>query len=141
MVPRNITDDLVQFYHTNFAHFGATKMYNMIANYFAWRGMKTEIRVIIAKCDICQKSKHPNRSYEGDFQSILPPGPSSLAALDVYGPLPKSKQGNRYILVIVDVFSKFTKLYPLRKSITTSCFKCMQKFITRAGSYNRVLTD
>lgn len=141
LVPRSLAGDLVRFYHTKFAHFGATKMYNMIADYFVWRGMKKEIRILIAKCDTCQKSKHPNRNYEGDFQPIIPPGPNNLAAVDLYGPLPKYKYGNKFLLVIVDVFSKLTQFYPLKKPNTNSCFRGMQKFVTEAGPYQRVLTD
>ncbi|CAC5397705.1 unnamed protein product [Mytilus coruscus] len=34
-------------------------------------------------------------------------------ASDIEGPLPTTEQGNRYILVIQDYFTKFTEVYPL----------------------------
>ncbi len=35
-----------------------------------------------------------------------------------YGPLPKSKKGNVYLLVVVDYFTKWVELFPIRDSKT-----------------------
>jgi hypothetical protein len=38
-----------------------------------------------------------------------------------FGPLPMGRGGVRHILVVLDVFSKFVKLYPLRAATTRAC--------------------
>ena len=42
-------------------------------------------------------------------------------ATDIYGSLPTSRAGVRYILVYHDVFSRYIKLYPLRSATTKAC--------------------
>lgn len=39
--------------------------------------------------------------------------PWQLISTDIFGPLPRSKKGNQYILVITDYFSKFVIMVPL----------------------------
>lgn len=38
--------------------------------------------------------------------------------LDISGPFPIFKQGNKYVLVLLDKFSKWTECYPLPNQIT-----------------------
>lgn len=37
-----------------------------------------------------------------------------MTSLDLYGPLPRSFNGNNYVIVLVDQFSKYTKMYPIK---------------------------
>jgi len=69
-------------------------------------------------CDVCQRVKHPNRSYETESRSHLPKKPGELCALNFYGQLPVGRGGVQYILVCLDVFSKHIKLHPLRAATT-----------------------
>ena len=39
----------------------------------------------------------------------VPAAPFELCAMDIVGPLPETVNGNKYILVFVDHFSKFTE--------------------------------
>ena len=39
-------------------------------------------------------------------------------ALDVLRPLPTSRKGNRYVLVIADLFMKWTEAFPLQNQDT-----------------------
>ena len=36
--------------------------------------------------------------------------------MDLFGPLPKTKEGNVFILVLIDHFSRWVELVPLRKA-------------------------
>ncbi len=60
------------------------------------RIMGKQIRQLTSSCDVCQKTKQPNRRQEGEWQAIIPQGPRDLYAVDLYGPLPKTKFGNQY---------------------------------------------
>ena len=60
---------------------------------------------------------HPIQvTYTNCLQSIgfKPSGvPQERVALDIFGPLPTSKQGNRYILGITDYFTCWAEAYSL----------------------------
>jgi hypothetical protein len=42
-------------------------------------------------------------------------GPLESVAMDILGPLPRTKHGNRFLLVIADPYTKVTRTVPLRK--------------------------
>ena len=39
--------------------------------------------------------------------------PMERIAVDVLGPLPESEQGNKYLLIVADYFTKWTEAFPL----------------------------
>ena len=39
-----------------------------------------------------------------------------LVAVDLYGPLPKGRGGVMYVFVVLDTFSKFVKLYSVKRA-------------------------
>lgn len=103
--------------------------------------MGKQIRKQISVCDTCQRTKHPNRKYEGVTEAIVPTAPRQLYAIDLYGPLPASKFGNKYLVVILDVFSKAVQIYPIRKANARSCVVQTLKFFQKFGKPQRILSD
>jgi len=58
------------------------------------------------------------------------------------GPLPKGQFGAKYILAIIDIFSKYIKLYALRRATTENILKKMTKdYIPKYGPVKQLLTD
>ena len=60
--------------------------------------------------------------------------------MDIAGPLPQTKSGNRFILSIIDVFSKYVSLYPVRNMHLETIIAILKKywipcFVTDGGSY------
>jgi hypothetical protein len=140
-VPSSHVEKLVRHIHTGYAHFGAQKVAMIAREKFFWKNMGKQIRSIIRSCDVCQRTKHPNRNYSGQMQNIIPSQPREVCALDLFGPLPKARGGNKFILVAVDVFSKFVQVYPLNKPTSKNCLYHFEKYIAKCGKPQRVLTD
>ena len=49
--------------------------------------------------------------------------PFERIALDILGPLPRTKQGNKYLLVNEDYFSKWLEAIPIRNQESTTVAK------------------
>lgn len=65
-----------------------------------------------------------------------------MLGLDFMGPFPRSKKGNTYVLVIVDYFTKWVELFPLRDSKTTKIVPILiQQMFTRWGTPQYILSD
>jgi transposase InsO family protein len=95
---------------------------------FDVRNLGRKLRKFIAFFYMCQRCKHPNRSFTFEERHHLPKKPGDVCAIDIYESLPTSRGGVCYILVCHDVFSRFIKLYPLR-SVTTKA--CLNKMINK----------
>lgn len=88
--------------------------------------MNRNISKIIAKRQSCQQTKISGKYYKGPMKAILPVDEKDLIAVDIFRPLPPSTGGVRYILAILNVLTKFVKLYPIKKCTST---KIINKFV------------
>jgi len=62
--------------------------------------------------------------------------------VDIYGSLPTSRGGVRYILVCLDVFSKFIKLYALKSATTKACLnKLVNHYLGTVIAPKVILSD
>lgn len=53
--------------------------------------------------------------------------PFQAISMDLLGPLPKSKRGNQYVLVVTDYFTKFVLVQSLRKATTPAIVKFLRE--------------
>lgn len=141
-IPAAITEKLITFMHESYGHFGGHKIVQLISAFAYWRNMARQTRVQVAKCVICQKTKFPNRHYEGPMHHIIPTAPNELVCLDLFGPMPTARYGFKHALVIIDAFSKFTQIYPITRPTARNCLNpLIQRYFKTAGQSKRVLSD
>ena len=67
--------------------------------------MRRDVRNWIESCDFCLKRKGTKQKHRHSLTKWKPSHPFWQVSLDIMGPLPES-QGNKYILLIGDQFSK-----------------------------------
>ena len=69
------------------------------------------------------------------------PEPFTCIAMDVFGPLKRTKLGNKYILVVMDYTSKWPEAYALKNVTSETVVKCLVDLISRVGITEELLTD
>jgi hypothetical protein len=120
VAPLHLRRDLLRRYHDHpktSARLGIYKTYNRIKQLCTWPKMKSDIGRYIARCRVCSTVKPEQRFPPGtmgmrhDIQR-----PWQMISCDLFGPLPRSGNGNEYVLVITDYFSKFPFFTPLRQA-------------------------
>jgi hypothetical protein len=83
-------------------------------------------------CTVCNRFKSLNKKPRAALQKYLVGHPIDRIGIDVIGPLPKSKNNNRYILVIGDHFTRWVEAYPLpNQQAETIAVKLVHEFIAR----------
>uniref|UniRef100_A0A1B0C8P4 RNA-directed DNA polymerase n=1 Tax=Lutzomyia longipalpis TaxID=7200 RepID=A0A1B0C8P4_LUTLO len=131
-VRRSEVKDLIQKYHDspNAAHLGFAKTYRRISGRFYWPSMRTDVRNYLKKCEVCKAVKSPNITLTPPMGShVSASRPWEHIAMDFVGPLTKSSQGYRQLLVIIDRCTKFVLLYPLRNATTTTVIKVLSTYV------------
>lgn len=69
-------------------------------------------------------------------------GPRDLISIDFCGPCPVSRGGAKYILAVLDVFSKYVALYGIRMAdARTTIRKIYTDYVPRCGKPMRIKTD
>jgi hypothetical protein len=139
--------DIMRIYHdtpANGAHFGRDKTLRKIRDRYFWDSMNTDITNYIRSCLRCSENNPIRRKPAGHLQSIAPPeGVWQLLSMDFHGPItPVSARGNRYIISLTDVFSKFVITRAVRDCTAATAARFLQEdVICKYGTPKCVLTD
>lgn len=141
-LPHLLADELIKHTHEVYAHIGAQKCQKMISEDFFVPNLLRISKTLFRSCEICQKNKAPNYKINTIPKYIDVEKPGQVVFLDCYGPLPTARLGNRYILAILDGFTKYIKLYPIRKQTTDATIKkLILEYIPSLGKPERIVTD
>ena len=105
--------EIVYKVHNQLAHIGRHKVINVIDKYFWHPAIDSVAREICASCRHCQLFKPDNQSKIPPTLKIQSHKPFDLVAIDLLQFI-KSKKGNIALLVLIDHFSKFLAVVPIK---------------------------
>ncbi len=109
-------------------HLGFMKTLMRIAKRFYWPGMYSEVKNFCKTCPECQiiASKSPSIAPLVPIPAVSTP--FERIGVDVVGPLPKSQQGNRFILVICDYAYQISRGISIKRGDSEASGKCSTPF-------------
>lgn len=141
-IPVEITRDLISCVHTKLGHPRVHKTTMYLRQFYYWKGMCKQIKKMVLSCDLCQRVKSINVKMECQYNLVKSSEPGDLVCVDFYGPLPCSVGGVEYIFVMLDAFSKYVKLYSIKKQNTDTILeKICHSYIPEMGKPSRILSD
>ena len=122
-------------------HLGVTKTMKRVLQRYFWPGVFKDVSDYCKTCEVCQRSqvKRPARAQMVPMPLVQKP--FQRIAMDLVGPLPRSKNGNRFILTICDYATRYPEAIPLPSTETPRIVKELLKIFTRVGVPEEVLTD
>lgn len=145
MVPRHMRTDICAAFHTDpqSAHAGVLKTYNRLRQRFYWRGMYAFVCKYIRACTACQRRKTPAQRPAGTLQPLpCPARPFDRVGIDLYGPLPSTTSGNRWIIVGVDHLTRYAETAALPTATARDvAFFILRNFVLRHGAPRELLSD
>ena len=95
-------------------HPGQTRLYNTLRRTYYWPHMAADAFATVRNCQRCARNRIKLRKKTNFLKLFPATKPLDSLAMDILGPLPKTKKGNEYLLVICCRFSKLTQVIPLR---------------------------
>ena len=94
-------------------HMGREKTLLSVRCRFYWPGMSADIRRWCKQCDACARNKRGPGMGKAPLTQFSVGAPLDVIALDIIGPLKTTENGNSFILVLGDYFSKWKEAYPI----------------------------
>jgi hypothetical protein len=93
ILPAELEIPVIGFVHTSLGHLGVEKCSLQLVNTFYIKSLGRKVRKFISQCDISQRVKHPNRSYDTENVSHLASKPGELCASTFAGRCPLDVAG------------------------------------------------
>lgn len=141
-IPESIILRLIWECHHYYLHCGPKKCFTILRESFTFKNMGRRIRTTLAKCDSCQRCKSNPHPSIGISSGITCNNKNEHIAVDVIGPLPRSIGNVKFIFIILDIFTKFVKLYPIRSANTKTLInKAFGSYFNEFGIPQKVQSD
>lgn len=142
LVPKSVRWQIIQKNHDDIGHCGFDKTLQRIKNHYWFAKMRRLVKKYVGSCLECAHHKTPGGKREGELHPIEKVSiPFHTIHADHLGPFVKSKKGNCYLLVIVDGFTKFANITPVKNTKSATSVKVMQEHISYFGVPTRLITD
>ena len=122
-------------------HLGIDKTEARFLEVFYWPNIRKIIAWYIKQCEKCEIFKTPKENSIAPLQPIVSHRILELLVIDFIGPLITSKKGNRYILSMIDHFSKYAVAFATSRQDTQTVIACLKKFFAKFGPVERILSD
>lgn len=122
-IPSELTIVLISRAHVPplSAHRGIAKTTELLRRYFYWPDLAKDVRKFVLGCETCKEIKAPCQALRPRMgKQFMVERPWQRIYTDLLGPYPRSKAGNTHLLIVLDQFSKFVLLKPLRKADASS---------------------
>ncbi|XP_036150132.1 uncharacterized protein LOC118648039 [Monomorium pharaonis] len=144
VVPRETRREVIRENHDppHAGHLGVDKTYQRIALRYHWPRMYRDVAEYVRRCDTCQRTKVEQDAPAGLMGQRVIESPWTVVAADIMGPLPTSKAGHSYLLVLQDLFTKWVECCPLRKATGKRIREAIEELVIyRWGTPRVLLTD
>ncbi|GFX98093.1 retrovirus-related Pol polyprotein from transposon 412 [Trichonephila clavipes] len=96
--------------------------------------VRADVEQWCKSCDACSARKGPKIRSRGKLHRYNVGAPFERIAFDILGPLPRTESGNKYLLVVIDYFTKWPEVYPIPdQEAPTVAEAVVQHWISRYG--------
>ena len=143
IVPYKMREKVLQMYHDHRigGHWGIKKTMSNMSRSFYWPTMRRDTDLYVKTCGTCQRNK-PRPKLRTGLQHYQAGLPGERVHIDFLGPFPVSESGNRFVMVMVDQFTKWVELAPLPdQTAATTANSFFEQWVSRFGTPIYVHTD
>ncbi|CAF1654656.1 unnamed protein product [Rotaria magnacalcarata] len=107
-----------------------------------WAISLSAFNIVDINCHLCQQYKYDNRTLTASLQMHIVHEPWHTIGVDIMGPFPVTQRQKQYLLVVVDYFTRWVELFPLRTTISSHIADILvDEIICRWGCPTYILSD
>jgi hypothetical protein len=135
IVPKELVQQLIKAHHDKVyaGHQGVKRTRDLVELNYFWSSMNLDIEMYIKQCESCTKFKAGRqlRAPLGELPETY--APFELVSIDICGPYPETKKGNRYLLTFIDHFSRYSEAIPIPKQDAPTVARALVTDIFEVG--------
>jgi len=140
LLPISLKPQILKAVHDDMGHQGFERTFSLLKNRCYWPYMYTDIVDYCETCERCKVGKL-GKKVQTTFKSIIAKKPLEVVAMD-FTLLEKGTGGFENVLVLTDVFTKYTQAVPTRnQKAKTVANILLKEWIIRFGIPQRIHSD
>jgi transposase InsO family protein len=140
VIPTTLMEKAIRGIHFRFHTDALHTLFRFKLKY--WHPLeKAMITKFVKNCEVCKILKAPPPRPIKIQSTPVATRPFQYVSFDFVGPLPVTDNNNKYILVIIDLFSRFCELHPTTDRSEETVIKCLDLTFSRLGYPEVCLSD
>ena len=146
-IPKKIHDKISGCHNSTVGHFGVDLTLKKLQQKFKgeegrWPLQREQVKAFIRKCPCCQKMSQLKTPILTQRFTTSTYTPMERIYIDTIGPLPEDSKKNKYIIVIIDGFSRWVELYST-PDVTAdfAAQNALFDWVGRFGAPAQIMTD
>lgn len=141
LLPSALQTETLQQLHQDHGHQGVERTFELVRLRCFWPGLLADIQEWCRKCERCQVAKDSGPASHSFMGHLLASRPNEVVAID-FTQLELTSNGVENVLVITDVFSKYTQAVPTRdQRAQTVAQVLLHEWFYRFGVPSRIHSD
>jgi transposase InsO family protein len=140
-VPESIVTFLMLDTHEGMGHPSVERMMGLLEPYVYWRQMRNSLKLHVRRCMICATRQGQGQMHRAPMTSIQVEAVKFGRVFADVVKLGESRTGFKYILTVVDNFTKWVECYPMRTQSAQETAYWMKQYLTRWDMVRSLLTD
>ena len=141
-IPEVRRKEMIKEIHSALSHAGFEKTISYIRCNYDMKNMKEIIRQTVRHCEACQKVKTVTTATKEETIKLSANEPFEKIYIDICGPLKETFRKKKYILAIIDQFSRYIVLSAIaRQDEETIKNTIMNAWVLRFGAPREIHTD
>lgn len=141
-VPKEMEQSVIRQAHDKTCHMGVDKCLDQIRMHYWFPKIKEKLEHFIRNCIQCvTHSIPPHCTYRTLHNIPKKPVPFDTVHIDHFGPLPSLISKKKHILLVIDAFTKHTKLYAVKSTDTKEVAVCLETYFEYYSRPRRIISD
>ncbi len=144
MIPSSLRHTILVACHDDVTagHLGVSKTYEKIRARYYWHGMYKDIEHWCRSCVDCAMKKRPRGQRKAPLLPIPVDGAFDRVAMDILGPFPATHDGNRYIIVFSDYYTRWPEAFAFPSTEAPRIAQIIvNQILSRHGAPRTLLSD
>ena len=143
-VPESYREQALEAYHDAIAgggHTGIERTYHNLRLKYYWPKMYKDVYEHVHSCKECQQAKRAYKAKPAPLHPLPIGDIFSRWHVDILGPLPETSKKEKYVLVLVDSYTKWCEAFPLKTQTSYEIKDCLFEHFARYGAPACLMSD
>ena len=143
VLPKQYRRQLLQLAHSSpmSGHLAQAKTSSRIQKRFYWPTLFRDVDDYCKSCEVCQKTRRSRTPRVPMIPLPIIEEPFSRITMDIVGPLPRSRSGHRFVLVLFDYATRYLEAIPMKSADAENVAEELVKVFARLGIPREILSD